>query len=154
MFLLGKWRKTISSTININTILYRFKSKDDMYWILLQTNRLSTLLDLRFIGYPKHCNYFTFCQLIQLNVNTCKIYSMESLRSAVINDLHPATTYHIRMLAINEIEASIFTDPLTVKTQEEGEIYRREQSFLALRETFSGGSRNLLDTDSGTSSLG
>ncbi|XP_047109675.1 Down syndrome cell adhesion molecule-like protein Dscam2 [Schistocerca piceifrons] len=43
----------------------------------------------------------------------------ESVSSAVIRDLHPATSYHIRMLAVNAIEASIFTDPLTVKTQEE-----------------------------------
>ncbi|XP_068085516.1 cell adhesion molecule Dscam2 [Anabrus simplex] len=40
-------------------------------------------------------------------------------RTAVISGLHPATTYHVRMLAINEIEASSFTDPIAVKTQEE-----------------------------------
>ncbi|XP_049765530.1 Down syndrome cell adhesion molecule-like protein Dscam2 [Schistocerca cancellata] len=43
----------------------------------------------------------------------------DSMRTAVITDLHPATTYHIRMLATNAIEASPFTDTLTVKTQEE-----------------------------------
>ncbi|XP_049839470.1 Down syndrome cell adhesion molecule-like protein Dscam2 [Schistocerca gregaria] len=44
---------------------------------------------------------------------------IDSKKNAMITDLHPATTYHIRILAVNAIEASIFTDPLTVKTQEE-----------------------------------
>ncbi|XP_046991962.1 Down syndrome cell adhesion molecule-like protein Dscam2 [Schistocerca americana] len=46
----------------------------------------------------------------------------DPLRTAVISDLHPATTYHIRMLAMNAIQASAFTDPLTVKTQEEAPL--------------------------------
>jgi len=40
----------------------------------------------------------------------------------VLSGLHPATTYHIRMLAINGIEPSAFTDPIAAKTQEEGEM--------------------------------
>jgi len=39
----------------------------------------------------------------------------------VLSGLHPATTYHIRMLAINGIEPSAFTDPIAAKTQEEGQ---------------------------------
>ncbi|XP_049771417.1 Down syndrome cell adhesion molecule-like protein Dscam2 [Schistocerca cancellata] len=46
----------------------------------------------------------------------------DSIKTAVISDLHPATTYHIRMLAMNTIEASIFTEPLIVKTQEEAPV--------------------------------
>ena len=38
---------------------------------------------------------------------------------ATLASLHPSTTYLVRMLAVNEIERSAFTDPIVVKTQEE-----------------------------------
>uniref|UniRef100_A0A336KKP0 CSON012059 protein n=1 Tax=Culicoides sonorensis TaxID=179676 RepID=A0A336KKP0_CULSO len=38
---------------------------------------------------------------------------------AVVGGLHPATTYLLRMLAINEIAKSQYTDPVVIKTQEE-----------------------------------
>lgn len=33
--------------------------------------------------------------------------------------LRPSTTYGIRMLAVNEIERSSFTEPVVIKTREE-----------------------------------
>ncbi|XP_021937228.1 Down syndrome cell adhesion molecule-like protein Dscam2 isoform X2 [Zootermopsis nevadensis] len=42
--------------------------------------------------------------------------------TSVLSGLHPATTYHIRMLAINGIEPSVFTDPIAAKTQEEAPV--------------------------------
>ncbi|KAJ9577944.1 hypothetical protein L9F63_025194, partial [Diploptera punctata] len=42
--------------------------------------------------------------------------------TAVLSGLHPATTYHIRMLAINGIEPSAYTDPIAAKTQEEAPV--------------------------------
>ncbi|XP_049798773.1 Down syndrome cell adhesion molecule-like protein Dscam2 [Schistocerca nitens] len=47
---------------------------------------------------------------------------VNAVKVAVISDLHPATTYNIRMLALNDIQASDFTEPLTVKTQEEAPV--------------------------------
>lgn len=38
---------------------------------------------------------------------------------AIVGGLHPATTYLLRMLAINEIAKSQYTDPIVIKTQEE-----------------------------------
>lgn len=38
---------------------------------------------------------------------------------ATLAGLHPSTTYTIRMLAVNEIERSEFTDPTVIKTREE-----------------------------------
>lgn len=38
---------------------------------------------------------------------------------ATLAGLHPSTTYSVRMLAVNEIERSPFTDPLVIKTREE-----------------------------------
>ncbi|XP_069687424.1 cell adhesion molecule Dscam1 isoform X3 [Periplaneta americana] len=42
--------------------------------------------------------------------------------TAVLSGLHPATTYHIRMSAINGIEPSAFTEPIAAKTQEEAPV--------------------------------
>lgn len=41
---------------------------------------------------------------------------------AVVTSLHPAATYLMRMLAVNEIEKSSFTDPIIIKTQEEAPL--------------------------------
>lgn len=38
---------------------------------------------------------------------------------SIVGGLHPSTTYLLRMLAINEIAKSQFTDPIIIKTQEE-----------------------------------
>lgn len=38
---------------------------------------------------------------------------------ATLGGLHPATTYMVRMLAVNEIERSSFTEPVIIKTREE-----------------------------------
>ncbi|XP_055715988.1 cell adhesion molecule Dscam2 isoform X2 [Phlebotomus papatasi] len=43
----------------------------------------------------------------------------EPREQAIVSGLHPATAYLIRMLAINEIESSSYTDALIIKTQEE-----------------------------------
>uniref|UniRef100_T1GNA1 Fibronectin type-III domain-containing protein n=1 Tax=Megaselia scalaris TaxID=36166 RepID=T1GNA1_MEGSC len=42
----------------------------------------------------------------------------ELQENAIVTGLLPATTYLIRMQAINEIERSEFTDPIILKTQE------------------------------------
>jgi len=39
--------------------------------------------------------------------------------SAIVSGLTPATTFLIRMQAINEIERSSYTEPIVLKTQEE-----------------------------------
>lgn len=41
---------------------------------------------------------------------------------ATLAGLHPSTTYLVRMLAINEIERSSFTDPIVIKTREEAPV--------------------------------
>lgn len=41
---------------------------------------------------------------------------------ATLAGLRPSTTYSIRMLAVNEIEHSPFTDPIIIKTREEAPI--------------------------------
>lgn len=38
---------------------------------------------------------------------------------ATLAGLHPSTTYVVRMLAVNEIERSAYTDPVVIKTREE-----------------------------------
>lgn len=38
---------------------------------------------------------------------------------ALVTGLHPSTTYLMRMLAVNEIEKSSYTDAIVIKTQEE-----------------------------------
>lgn len=38
---------------------------------------------------------------------------------ATLAGLHPATTYMVRMLAVNEIERSAYTEPVIIKTREE-----------------------------------
>lgn len=38
---------------------------------------------------------------------------------ATLAGLHPSTTYLVRMLAVNEIERSEFTEPVVIKTREE-----------------------------------
>ncbi|KAL5284148.1 hypothetical protein ACFFRR_006432 [Megaselia abdita] len=45
-------------------------------------------------------------------------YDSEHQENAIVTGLFPATTYLIRMQAINEIERSEFTDPIILKTQE------------------------------------
>lgn len=49
------------------------------------------------------------------------LYSIENdpRETAVIGNLQPATAYKIRMLAVNSIDQSAFTEPVIVKTQEE-----------------------------------
>lgn len=44
------------------------------------------------------------------------------MESATLAGLHPSTTYLVRMVAVNEIERSGFTDPIVVKTLEEAPI--------------------------------
>lgn len=39
---------------------------------------------------------------------------------AIVPNLHPSTTYALRMLAVNDIASSPFTEPVMAKTQEEG----------------------------------
>ncbi|XP_039965640.1 Down syndrome cell adhesion molecule-like protein Dscam2 isoform X1 [Bactrocera tryoni] len=46
-------------------------------------------------------------------------YDSDLRESAIVAGLTPATTFLIRMQAINEIERSPFTDPIVLKTQEE-----------------------------------
>jgi len=43
----------------------------------------------------------------------------DAREQASVGGLQPATTYLIRMLAINEIERSTYTDVIVIKTQEE-----------------------------------
>lgn len=43
----------------------------------------------------------------------------QAREQAIVGGLHPATTYLLRMLAINEIAKSQYTDPIVIKTQEE-----------------------------------
>lgn len=62
-----------------------------------------------------------------INVTLPKISGTVTLdgdprEQAVVSGLHPATTYLMRMLAVNEIERSSFTDPIVIKTQEEAPI--------------------------------
>lgn len=40
-------------------------------------------------------------------------------QQATLSGLHPSTTYMVRMLAVNEIERSAFTEPVIIKTREE-----------------------------------
>ncbi|XP_059217414.1 cell adhesion molecule Dscam2 [Stomoxys calcitrans] len=48
-----------------------------------------------------------------------KSYDSDLRESAIVSGLTPATTFLIRMQAINEIERSPFTEPIVLKTQEE-----------------------------------
>ncbi|XP_055385270.1 cell adhesion molecule Dscam2 isoform X2 [Condylostylus longicornis] len=48
-----------------------------------------------------------------------KSYDNDLRETAIVSGLSPATTYLIRMQAINEIERSQFTDAIVLKTQEE-----------------------------------
>lgn len=41
---------------------------------------------------------------------------------ATLAGLHPSTTYLVRMLALNEIERSSFTDTVVIKTREEAPV--------------------------------
>ncbi|XP_046991954.1 Down syndrome cell adhesion molecule-like protein Dscam2 [Schistocerca americana] len=59
---------------------------------------------------------------IPTGLGNLRTKNVDSKRMAVIRNLHPATTYQFRMLAMNAIESSAFTDPLTVKTQEEAPV--------------------------------
>lgn len=54
--------------------------------------------------------------LIAFSVNSSIGNQMET---ATLAGLRPSTTYSIRMVAVNEIERSGFTEPITVTTQEE-----------------------------------
>lgn len=40
----------------------------------------------------------------------------------MLNSLKPHTAYMIRIAAINQLDRSIFTEPVVVKTQEEGNV--------------------------------
>lgn len=54
------------------------------------------------------------------NVAVFKYFSEDNPReSAIIGGLLPATAYKIRMLAVNSIDQSSFTEDIVVKTQEE-----------------------------------
>ncbi|PSN48897.1 Down syndrome cell adhesion molecule-like protein Dscam2 [Blattella germanica] len=57
-----------------------------------------------------------------LNLSITAQHHQQHQHTAVLSGLHPATTYHIRMLAINAIEPSAFTDPIAAKTQEEAPV--------------------------------
>lgn len=59
-----------------------------------------------------------------VNITLSKVNEVQNVESstrdeAYVIGLHPATQYLMRMLAINEIESSSFTNPLVVKTHEE-----------------------------------
>ncbi|XP_037893809.1 Down syndrome cell adhesion molecule-like protein Dscam2 isoform X2 [Glossina fuscipes] len=53
------------------------------------------------------------------STSVSKSYDSDLRESAIVAGLTPATTFLIRMQAINEIERSTFTDPIVLKTQEE-----------------------------------
>lgn len=44
----------------------------------------------------------------------------DALEQGIVNGLSPDTTYSMRMLAVNQIESSTFTDTVVAKTHEEG----------------------------------
>lgn len=44
----------------------------------------------------------------------------DTLEQGMVNGLLPDTTYSMRMLAVNQIESSSFTDSVVAKTNEEG----------------------------------
>lgn len=46
-------------------------------------------------------------------------YETDLRENAIVGGLSPATTFLIRMQAINEIERSAYTDSIVIKTQEE-----------------------------------
>lgn len=52
-------------------------------------------------------------------VSDSKTITGDPREEAIVTGLHPSTTYLLRMLAVNEIEKSSYTDPLVIKTQEE-----------------------------------
>lgn len=49
-----------------------------------------------------------------------ELSKIESKEQAIISGLQPATTYILRMLAINQIDHSSFTSSVIAKTLEEG----------------------------------
>lgn len=53
----------------------------------------------------------------------------ETKETALVGGLLPATTYDIRMIAINNIDHSYFTEPVVVKTQEEGTFHTKFRRF-------------------------
>ncbi|XP_055923956.1 cell adhesion molecule Dscam2 isoform X1 [Eupeodes corollae] len=53
------------------------------------------------------------------STSVSKSYDTDLRENAIVTGLTPATTFLIRMQAINEIERSQFTEPIVLKTQEE-----------------------------------
>lgn len=58
----------------------------------------------------------------------------EPKETALVGGLLPSLTYDIRMVAINTIDHSFFTEPVVVKTQEEG---NKLKNIICTRFTFS-----------------
>lgn len=54
-----------------------------------------------------------------MNFHLTSSYDGLPREQATIGGLHPATTYLMRMLVVNEIARSPYTDPVVIKTQEE-----------------------------------
>lgn len=66
-----------------------------------------------------------FCSQTDESLNICVSNDSSNgnpTEMATLGGLHPSTTYLVRMVAVNEIERSGFTDPIVVKTQEEAPI--------------------------------
>ncbi|XP_044742030.1 Down syndrome cell adhesion molecule-like protein Dscam2 [Chrysoperla carnea] len=59
---------------------------------------------------------------MQSTITTNNVIDENIIETALINNLQAATTYSLRMLAINTIDTSTYTEPIVVKTQEEAPV--------------------------------
>lgn len=87
---------------------------------LVQYKSLHSLHDKSFTSAPeedwKGSNVFN---LTLPSISITSSFDGVTREQAIVSTLHPATTYLMRMLVVNEIAKSSFTDPIVIKTQEE-----------------------------------
>ncbi|XP_058830387.1 cell adhesion molecule Dscam2 isoform X2 [Topomyia yanbarensis] len=86
---------------------------------LVQYQRLTKAKDYSGHGFNMSWDNPFVVNVTLTKVNEARIADSTTRDEAFVNGLHPATQYLIRILAINEIESSSFTNPIVFKTQEE-----------------------------------